>query len=563
MLAQLNISNLAIIRHLEAEFRPGLNILSGETGAGKSIIINAVNLILGGRASADHIRSGADEARVEALFTVPRRSTVKDLLEQQGLPFQEDLVIRRVLSREGRTRITVNGSLATLNVLSRIGQMLISISGQHENQVLLKPENHLNLLDDFGALTEKRLELGELFHRCRSLREEARRLEREIREGEERQELTRFQVEEIEKAQIQPGEDVLLETERKRLLHGEQIMAMLKEAYQVLYERDGAVLSTVARCRKSMEKGAEVDPEIRSLGEMLDSAAVQMEEAVLRLRELQGRAFHDPRRLEEVEERLQTLNRLKRKYGPTLEDVLKCLDRLSGQIEDLGQKRQNRTRLLHELTGLERDMHDRACHLSRKRKEAAGVFEKAVMKELALLALGGTRFEIGFQRDRAGTDEHPDTPMEGLRPEGYDQVEFLLSTNVGEPLKPLSRVASGGELSRIMLGLKTILARSGSVETVIFDEVDSGIGGAVAEVVGEKLRSLAAYHQILCITHLPQIAGKGNVHFLVKKSVADRRTSTTISELTPEERVSEIARLLGGKTVSEKALAHARELLSS
>jgi DNA repair protein RecN (Recombination protein N) len=562
MLVQLNISNLAIITHLEVAFRPGLNILSGETGAGKSIIINAVNLILGGRASAEHIRSGADEARVEALFTIPGHSTVKDLLQQQGLPFQEELVIRRVLSREGRNRITVNGSLATLNLLSRIGQMLISISGQHENQVLLKPENHLNLLDDFAGLTEKRLELSELFHRCRSLREEARRLEREIREGEERQELTRFQMEEIEKARLQPGEDALLETERKRLLQGEQIMATLKEAYQVLYERDGAVLSEVARCRKGFEKGAELDPEIRTVGEMLDSAAVQMDEAVLRLRELQERAFHDPRRLEEVEDRLQALNRLKRKYGPTVQEVMKCLDRLSGQMEDLDQKRQNLARLLHEAEGLERDMHDRATRLSKKRKEAASVLEKSVMKELALLAMGGTRFEVGFQEDRSRAGENPDDRMAELTPEGYDQVEFLLSTNVGEPVKPLWRVASGGELSRIMLGLKTILARSGSVETVIFDEVDSGIGGAVAEVVGEKLRSLAAYHQILCITHLPQIAGKGNVHFLVKKSVTDRRTSTTISELTPEERVSEIARLLGGKTVSEKAMAHARDLLS-
>jgi DNA repair protein RecN (Recombination protein N) len=331
----------------------------------------------------------------------------------------------------------------------------------------------------------------------------------------------------------------------------------------VLYERDGAVLSEVARCRKGMEKGAEVDSEIRALGEMLDAVAVQLEEAVLRLRELQERAFHDPRRLEEVEERLQVLNRLKRKHGPTLEDVLKRLDELSGRIEDLDQKGRTLARILQELTGLERDLHDRAVDLSRRRKEAARRFEKAVMKELGLLAMGGARFEVGFEGGRSASDGTPASRLEDLRPEGYDRVEFLLSANVGEPLKPLSRVASGGELSRIMLGLKTILARSGSVETVIFDEVDSGIGGAVAEVVGEKLRALAGYHQILCITHLPQIAGKGDAHFLVKKIVTDRRTSTTISELTAEERVKEIARLLAGKTVSERAVAHAREMISS
>lgn len=561
MLVHLAISNLAIISHLETLFRPGLNILSGETGAGKSIIINAVNLILGGRASSDSIRSGADDARVEALFSVPEESSINALLEEQGFSSGKELLIKRNISREGRNRITINGSMATLQVLSRIGQTLISISGQHEHQLLLKPENHLHLLDDFGGLTGERMELCAVFNRHLSLKENRHRLKREIKEAEERQELTRYQMEEIEKADIRQGEDKLLEEERNRLRYSEELLGIVRDSYHVLYEKEGAVLSQIALCVKRMEKGAEIDPRVKALRETLGSVKVEIEEAALNLRDLQGSITADPSRLEEMEERLQRINRLKRKYGPSLEEVMRFKEKLSGMIENLDQKKGVLEKVSQEIDGLEKEIIARAAELSDKRKRIAKGLEKAVKDELGLLEMSGTRFEARFHEDCAGGDALPEDGLKGMRPDGYDRVEFMLSTNVGEEMKPLSRIASGGELSRIMLALKTILARKGSVETIIFDEIDSGIGGGTAEVVGEKLQSLAAFHQILCITHLPQIASKGDTHFLVKKSVADTRTRTTISELTSEERVKEIARLMGGKTISPKALAHAKEIL--
>ena len=561
MLVQLTISNLAIISHLEVGFRPGLNILSGETGAGKSIIINAVNLILGGRASAELIRSGSEEARVEAFFSLPADSSLRRLFDELDLPFQNEVFIKRVISKEGRNRITVNQSLCNLASLARIGQLLISISGQHEHQLLLKPENHLYLLDDFGGLTESRLDLNSHFNQYVVLKSEIRALEQEIREGESRQELARFQMEEIDKAEIKPKEDLLLEEEKKRLRSRGLLEEIVREAYQVLYEKDHAVLSEIGACLRRMEKGAGLDEKIRSVRDRLSGMGVELEEIVFSLREMQERPEEDPQRLEWVEERIHLLNKLKKKYGPSLEDVVAFREGVSSSVGDLDRKKEALGEKTEALGKLEGKIVELAVDLSERRKKAAKGLEKAALQELALLAMGGTRFEVRFANEASGDPGARENPMNGLKPDGFDRIEFMLSTNVGEGVKPLSKVASGGELSRIMLALKTILARKGAVETVIFDEVDSGIGGATAELVGEKLRSLAAYHQILCITHLPQIAGKGETHFLVRKQVTDKRTTTAISRLDSEERVMEIARLLGGKTVSESALAHAREIL--
>jgi len=561
MLVQLSISNLAIISRLEASFRPGLNILSGETGAGKSIIINAVNLILGGRASSELIRSGSEEARIEALFVLPGNTSLRSLFDEMDLPFRQETVIRRIISREGRNRITINDSLSTLTSLSRLGQALISISGQHEHQLLLRPENHLFLLDEFGGLSVERLGLGALFEKYLHLKEECRQLEKEIRDREERSELSLFQMEEIDKADVKPEEDVLIEEERKRLRNSDLLRAIVKESYHLLYERDGAVLSEIGSCLRKMEKGSELDQGIRSVRERLASIKVDLEEVSYSLREMQERSPDDPYRLEAVEERLQLLNKLKRKYGPSLQEILEFRSRLSGTIGDLDQKKDSLSRASQLVSGIEMEIIQRAADLSEKRKKAAKALEKAAMDEFGLLAMGGTRFAVRFALMDSESQSGPSSSLRGIRADGQDRIEFMLSTNVGEDLKPLSRIASGGELSRIMLALKTILAGKGSVDTIIFDEVDSGIGGATAELVGEKLRSLSAYHQILCITHLPQIACKGETHFLVTKEVANKRTATVISQLDPEARIKEIARLLAGKTVSESALAHAREIL--
>jgi DNA repair protein RecN (Recombination protein N) len=562
MLVQLTISNFAIIGHLEIHFKPGLNILSGETGAGKSIIINAVNLILGGRASAELIRSGAEEARVEALFHVPLPSPVRSVLGEMDIPFHGELLIKRHLSREGRNRIVINGSMATLQMLARLGQMMISISGQHEHQLLLRPENHLALLDDFSGLLDERESLRNAFNEHQALKEERDALKKELREKEERQDLAKFQREEIEKAALQPGEDTALEAEKKRLLYAGKLMEEVREAYGSLYERDDSVLSSLGQSLRRLERGADLEERLNAIVKALASAKAEIEESAMDLREVQKDIVMDPRRLEEVEERLQLIHKLKRKYGASIEEILQLKNRLAEMMGSLDQRKEELGRMETQIEEAEKTLFSKATHLSRKRRHAAGGFEDSLKGELALLSLGETRFQVQFQDSAESLKAGREELMGKLKAEGLDRVEFMLSPNVGEDLKPLSKIASGGELSRIMLAMKTILARSSSVETIVFDEVDSGIGGATAEVVGDKLRSLAGYHQILCITHLPQIASKGMTHFMVEKQVVDGRTATVISELGFEERVKEIARLLGGKKVSQKAVAHARELLS-
>ena len=563
MLVQLNISNFAIIDHLETRFKPGLNILTGETGAGKSIIINAVNLILGGRASSDLIRTGSDEARVEALFNIPENHSIRESLSALGLPFDGELLIQRTISRGGRNRVNINGSMATLQILSKLGLSLISISGQHEHQLLLRPENHLYLLDEFGGLNEEREALAESYRSHQSLKEDLKGLEKEIGEEEQKQELSAFQADEIRRAEVKNGEDGLLVEEKNRLRHAEMLKQIVTESYQTLYENEDAVISSLSQCIKKIEKGIEADRRLSAIRDAIASAHLELEEAALDLRNLQKSMTMDPGRLEHIEERLQLINRLKRKYGPTIEEILRFQEDLSQRSDHLELKRKTLEKVRKELNEIEKAVVSQAGALSAKRQNIAKKLQKAVEKELKRLDMDGTRFEAHFFPTKVGNRDDPNVNIGDIRGDGYDNVELMISPNIGEELRPLSRIASGGELSRIMLALKTILARSASVETIIFDEVDSGIGGATAEVVGEKLQSLAQYHQILCITHLPQIASKGTTHFLVKKQIVERRTQTVISELNAEERLMEIARLLGGRTISKKTVAHAKEMLTA
>jgi DNA repair protein RecN (Recombination protein N) len=562
MLVHLSISNFAIIKHLEIELNTGLNILSGETGAGKSIIINAVNLILGGRASADLIRSGCKEARVEALFSLPENRALTEALSDLGFPFDGELLIKRTIFREGRNRILIDGSTATLQMLSRLGYLLISIAGQHEHQFLLNPDNHLYLLDDFGGVSDERLRLNEIFSRYQSLKEQINRLQGNIKEISERQDLTQFQIQEIERAQVSPGEDERLIEEKKRLQHAAELLEIVMEGYQRLYERHDSALSSISQCLKRLEKVTEIDPGLGVFKDALAEVEVKLEDVSLSMRDYQKQIHMDPSKLEKLEERLEALNRLKRKYGPALEDVLQYKNKLAATIYDLDEKKEKLDRLIENRKELETELIHRASTLSKGRKAAAGRFENAVEKELQDLHMAETRFMVKFGGEAAaGKGDPKEVKVEDLKADGIDRVEFMISPNIGEDLKPLAKVASGGELSRIMLALKTILARTASVETIVFDEVDSGISGATAEVIGEKLSSLAEYHQILCITHLPQIASQGQSHFLVRKEVSGGRTQTIISGLEPEARVQEIARLLGGKQITASAVAHARQML--
>ncbi|MFZ0448086.1 MAG: DNA repair protein RecN [Desulfatiglandaceae bacterium] len=560
MLLQLNISDFALIKHLDIAFQPGLNIISGETGAGKSIIINAMNLILGGRASGDLIRTGATEARVDALFSLLPEGHMAALLKKFDIPFDGELLIRRSLFRAGRNSISINGSIATLQMLSTLGDLLISISGQHEHQRLLKQDHHLSLLDDFGGLAPIRQAMAAVFNDHQAVFGKIRQLHEEITKVQERQELARFQMDEIERARILPDEDVLLDKEKKRLENAEELIETVSGVYHRLYEMEDSILSSIFECAKRLEKAAQIDDRLEEIAKAISHNRIRLEDHAMSLRDIQGTIEMDPGRLETVQERLELLTRLKRKYGPSLADVLAFREGLTTAMEDLDEKRGRLIDLEERLAFLEKEMKATALDLSAKRRKIAIGLEQEMEKELGDLSMPDTLFRVQFRNvDHPAPSPEEILPL--LRSDGFDQVEFMLSPNVGEPLKPLAKIASGGELSRIMLALKSILARSGSVEAVIFDEVDAGIGGATAEVVGEKLQALARFHQILCITHLPQIASKAQTHFQVKKQVIDGRTQTLIAELTEKERVEEIARLLAGREITPQALAHAREMM--
>ncbi len=561
MLAQLIITDFAIIKHLDLSLRKGLNILSGETGAGKSIIINAINLILGGRSSADLIRTGCDEAVVEGLFALPDAPGLSEVLGEAGIFFDGELLIKRIISREGRNKVFINGSLATLQILARLGPRLISVSGQYEHQLLLRPDNHLYLLDDFSGLEDARAGVGKLFDEYQSLREEIKAIEQEIAAQKEREELTLFQIREIEMAHPVPGEDELLEGEKRRLQHAEDLLEIASNGYQTLYEKDDSVLSSVAVCTKRLEKGAEIAGELGPIKASLAEIETQIEDVSFALRDFQKSIQVDPQRLERVVERLDLLNTLKRKYGGTLEDVLGLKDELASKMFDLEGKIESLGALKKKWQEVQSELMQRAGTLSRKRRKGANDFRVAVEKELRQLHMKETLFKVRFEDLPVGEGDPAETGIKDVRPDGLDRVEFMISPNPGEALRPLSKIASGGELSRIMLAIRTILSRTASVETVVFDEVDSGVSGATAEVVGEKIASLAAYHQIVCITHLPQIACQGETHFLVRKEITDGRTEASISGLSPEARVQEIARLLGGREITSRAVAHAEELL--
>ncbi len=560
MLSRLTIANFAIIKHLDISFQSGLIILSGETGAGKSIIINAMNLILGSRASGDLIRTGCDEATVEALFSIPPSGPLAGMLQDLDVPFDGELLIRRSLHREGRNRITVNGTIATLQMLSSLADNLISISGQHEHQRLLRQETHLSILDEFGGLVPARDAFSHLFKQYQAVKVEQERLVSQIAEMDEKQELARFQREEIDGAGIEPHEDETLSKEKMRLEHVEELLTAVSESYEQLYEHERSLISGLFECTRRLEKAALMDDRLQEIAETLGESRLVLEETALSLREIQGTIEMDPQRLEAVRERLEILQRLKRKYGPTLSDVFAFREKIAAGMDDRHEKEERNRKLQSLLSSLQEELLQAAAHLSAKRREAAQRFEKAVEQELHDLNMPDTAFRVSFLQHQT-TVSTTEESLSLLRNEGADQVEFLLSPNVGEDLKPLARIASGGELSRIMLALKSILAKSASVESLIFDEVDAGIGGATAEVVGEKLEALASYHQILCITHLPQIASKAHTHYRVEKTVVEGRTESSIVLLEDKERIEEVARLLAGRKVTPQALAHAREMV--
>lgn len=555
MLRELRINNVAIIDQMALTFAPGLNVLTGETGAGKSIITRAIGLLCGGRASADLIRSEAEDAEIEGVFDVD--DAVGDVLDELGLPRDDELVIRRVISRSARGRTTINGSLSTATVLGRLGEHLIHVYGQHDYALLLKPESHLDFLDQFGGHTAA---LAAMAAAWETFQEAAKRL-RAARAGiasrEQRLDLLRFQAEELGKARPAAGEEESLRVERERQRHAEKLARVCQEAEDALSSSDHAVANVLARVATSLDDAGRIDAELGARAVTLRDAIAQVEDVALDLRRYGESIEADPARLDEIEERLAAYARLKRKYGceadeladklAELEDELATLEMSESDVEALAAESDRRAELAWTA----------ARELSARRLDAARDLERRLVAEVATLGMEGASFRVVFHE--GSTDTRAD---ERLGPTGTDVVEFYLSANPGEEPRALARIASGGELSRIMLALKALTAGVGEVGTLIFDEVDTGIGGATAEAVGQRLHTLARHRQLLSITHLPQIAALADHHLAIAKSVRGGRTVTTARELDEPERVAEIGRMLGAGG-SEESERYARRLMAA
>jgi len=555
MLTELNIRNFAIIDELKIAFDGGLNVISGETGAGKSIIIGAVGLLLGDRANADMIRSFEDAAVVEALFNIRAYDGLQKKVREMGFGDGDDLIVRRVVSRSGKNRIYINGALASLASLATIGESLINICGQHEHQMILDPENHTDVLDEFGGLLPLRSVYQEVYSRYRELNERLRGLQDLRRKREEREDLLRFQIGEISSADIRKDEDAALLDEKKILANVQKLIDFAETAYETLYGKGDSVLTGFRNAATAVKEIRKIDTALKLSEGDMEELYYRIEDAAFILRDYAKRHSFDPARMEALEERLELLGRLKRKYGGTLDAVLNKQTEAEEELRNIASVEEEIGMSAAAIAAERGRLTETGGTLSGRRREAATALKATIEAEIRTLGMENARFAVVFS-------EMPERD-EAFNEKGIDDLEFYLSTNVGEELKPLRGIASGGELSRIMLAVKKVLARTGSVGTIVFDEVDSGIGGATAQIVGQKLKEVSRHHQVLCITHLPQIACCGDRHYRVVKQIAGKRTNTAVSVLSEAERLEEIARMLGGIELTEKTRDHAREMLSA
>lgn len=566
MLSVLRVRQLAIIDELEVVFGPGLNVLTGETGAGKSILVDALQLVLGGRGRPELVRTGAPQAEVEALFEVGDDPQVIERLRAAGIEAPEgEILVRRVVSAQGRTRAYVNGTMATQAQLAELAAGLADISSQHEHHTLVDPATHLGFLDAFGRLEPLREQMGAAF---RALAEADEALaEARARAGGrgEREDVLRFQIREIDELEPKVGEIAALGEERERLRHAEKLARAAGAAEDAIYARDGAICEELGALAGALSDAAEIDARLAPMLAAVEAARAQLEEAARDLGHYAREVTLDPERLAEVDERLHRLSKLSRKYMEGLEEspearILAHRERAAAELEALGSAEER----IAELEAARERAMARAAELARalsgKRKDVAGELGRSIGRELAGLGMGGAEVQVRVAPLEGGRGE---LAIDGARlaASGIDRAEFLIAPNKGEEARPLRKVASGGELSRAMLAIKRVLAGLGPAGLYVFDEVDTGVGGAVAEVIGRKLEEVAEHHQVLCITHLAPIAVYAARHYLVRKDVVGERTCSTIVALDERERLEEVARMLGGLTITKKTREAAAEML--
>ena len=558
MLNEIIIKDFAIIDSLEIEFTSGLNVFTGETGAGKSIIVDAVNLILGDRASMEHIRTSADEARVEADFDMPvdkdSRKAVGLTLEDAGLPLEDNVTVKRVMARSGKNKIYINGSSASLSPLGKIGGLLIDVYGQSEHQSLTKKEEHIEFLDSFGALYKLRGEMRDGFNKYRELKSEKEELLANIKRASEDRELLEYQSAEIESAGLSVGIDEELEVEEGILKNAEKIITVTGSAESEIYSAEGAMIERLGSIIRELTEIAKFDKSVENTIKSLESASSELEDASSFLRDYGSKVEADPVRLEEVNEKLSLIQKFKMKYGETVEEILKKKEIIDKALEGVHNFEERLSEIDADLKKAREEAEKIALKLNKERVKHAKEFKKKIEEELDTLGMKGSVFNIDVSLNKNDDDELT------LSQKGADSVEFMIAPNKGEELKPMAKIASGGELSRIMLAMKAVSAE-GRIPTLIFDEVDTGVGGALSHVVGKKLKKIAKNHQVICITHLPQVAAYGDSHYHVSKGEKNGRTVTKVEKLGYNERVESLARMLGGEKITDTSKKHAEDLL--
>jgi DNA repair protein RecN (Recombination protein N) len=558
VLSLLKIKNVALIDELEIEFGPGLNLLTGETGSGKSIIVDSLSALTGDRISNDIIKEGTESAKIEGLFTLVADATAAKILDESGIESDSgELIVRRELLLSGKNRVFVNNQLVTQAFLKKIGPRLADIHGQGEQATLYDVDSHIKMLDGFAAVDALKRDVADAFRELSSIRYELASLEKDESEKLQLLDILRFQADEITRAKLQPGEDVELEEEKRRLNNVEKLSTLSDDAFNLLYESDASTIATLEKALRKVAELAEFDGRFHDHDDGLASAQAVLTELAHAIRDFRGSLEFSPERLNEIEERLAEISRLKRKYGDSLEAVLEHLRVAEDRLQTIETAEFHEEELKKRLAVARREYIRSADKLHEKRIEAAKRFAKKVEHDLKAVALEKARFEVRFEPNPDETNDIAFTA------DGYDRVEFYFSANPGESPRPLARIASGGEASRLMLILKTVARPAEVAKTSVFDEIDIGIGGRVAEAVGRKLKDLAATQQVFCVTHQPQIASLADHHFLVEKIIGSGRARIDVHELSATERVEELARMLAGEYVTEAARENARAMLTA
>jgi DNA repair protein RecN (Recombination protein N) len=543
MLRYLRVRNFALIDHLEIHFDDAFNLLTGETGAGKSIIVDALGLVAGAKASSETIRTGESRAIVEAVF----ESNIGPELDRLGIETESsEVIIKREISSDGRNRVFINNQPSTLSALKDLAPWLLDIHGQHEQQTLLDFANQLTLVDAFAGAVELAAKVRRLDEAIQKTEAQLSQLTEEHARKVERLDLLRFQHDEIQKANPKPGETESARQQVAVLSHANRLLDAASRGYEQLYDSDSSVSSVMAQTARALRDAAQYDTRLESLANQTESARIQIQDIAFGLRDYTGRIEANPQELERLQSRLADLERLHRKYGP---DLLAHLEKVNGEMDSMGLAEEQKDKLMQQITALREDYDKAAVALSRKRRSASAKLEAQVVRELQSLAMPNVRFQVRWSDVTPG------------RARGIDRAEFVISANPGEDLRALEKIASGGELSRVMLALRTVLVVDETPKTLIFDEVDAGVGGKASETVGLKLRELSRRYQILCVTHLAQIAAVADHHYRIEKLVLDGRTVTRVEPLSGEARVDELVRMMSGSRVTDAARQHIREML--